>query len=188
MIRRLVAFLAVAVVLGGAAPAGADERMVSEARAHVTTDNASAYAWDFDVERDYDEDVVDPLNLAEAYGKCTGCRAVAISFQVVIVTERPTTVVPENYAVAVNDQCTSCDVRAGAFQFVRGGEGMVLTDRGYAKLMHIKQLFRGAMSAGGRGDDLMARAQRYADEIRLILAQEVVKGSGDVGEEDRAQA
>jgi len=62
-------------------------------------------------------------NYAEAYSSCTGCRTVAAAVQVVLVEGNPSTFVPANAAVAVNDECHFCQTFAFARQFVISTDG-----------------------------------------------------------------
>jgi hypothetical protein len=58
-------------------------------------------------------------NLAQAYSHdCTGCRAVAVALQAVIVTGDPSTVAPVNVSAAVNERCSRCATYAFAYQYV----------------------------------------------------------------------
>ncbi|MFZ5870110.1 MAG: hypothetical protein ACOYXW_06250 [Actinomycetota bacterium] len=57
-------------------------------------------------------------NEAYALASCTGCRTVAVAFQVVLVVGQANVVVPENYAVAVNYGCLQCVTAAIATQLV----------------------------------------------------------------------
>jgi hypothetical protein len=66
---------------------------------------------------------IDNGNGAIAIGACSNCHTVAIAVQVVLVQGSPTTVAPQNVAVAANGGCSHCDTLAVAYQFVEGGGG-----------------------------------------------------------------
>lgn len=66
-------------------------------------------------------DTVDPVNAAAAASSCDACLTLAAAIQVVLVAGDPEVVAPENLALAVNVDCTSCDTAALAYQFVLGG-------------------------------------------------------------------
>lgn len=96
-------------------------------------------------------DVIDEANSAYAHSTCDGCRSVAIAFQVVIVQSSPSTVTPENVALALNDGCTGCSSLAIAHQFVVGkGEPVRITSRGVEQLLDV-------------GDDLLRLERTYED-------------------------
>jgi putative peptide zinc metalloprotease protein len=61
---------------------------------------------------------VDHRNRAYALASCADCTTVAAAFQVVVASGTSRTVVPENSAIAVNYQCTTCITHAIAVQTV----------------------------------------------------------------------
>lgn len=76
----------------------------------VTYDVAFALIW-----ADGDEPVT-TTNEAFAAASCEGCTAVAVAFQVVLVTGQTDVAVPANLSVAVNHECSSCLTYALAVQ------------------------------------------------------------------------
>ena len=63
-------------------------------------------------------DTASPVNVAFAYGDCTGCQTIAVALQIVFRSNAATVVAPENLAVAVNFVCAQCYTVAWAIQFV----------------------------------------------------------------------
>jgi hypothetical protein len=61
---------------------------------------------------------VEPMNIAIAEGRCTGCATLAIAVQVFIYPRTVSNVQPQNIAIAVNNVCTDCATIAWAIQFV----------------------------------------------------------------------
>ena len=57
-------------------------------------------------------------NEAYAFASCTGCRTVAVAFQIVLVLGQANLVVPQNLAGAVNYSCVECVTYALATQLV----------------------------------------------------------------------
>src|SRR5206468_11980380 len=57
-------------------------------------------------------------NEAYAFASCTGCRAVAIAFQVVLLVGDVHVVAPQNIAAAVGYHCVACVTQALATQLV----------------------------------------------------------------------
>jgi len=121
-------------------------------------------------------DVVDEHNSAYAHSTCDGCRSVAIAFQVVVVQRRPSTVTPENVALALNEGCTGCSSLAIAHQFVVGkGEPARLTARGRKQLLAVgDDLLRLERSYEEHTDaEIQARADVDAAKVRAILDDEL---------------
>jgi putative peptide zinc metalloprotease protein len=63
-------------------------------------------------------DTVDTTNEAYAFASCTGCAAVAVSFQVVLIAGQTDVIVPQNLSGAVNYECIECVAYALASQLV----------------------------------------------------------------------
>jgi putative peptide zinc metalloprotease protein len=72
-------------------------------------------------------------NEAYAFASCTGCAAVAIGFQVILVLGQADVVVPQNIAAAVNYNCLACATYALAKQLVLTLDGP-LSDAGMAAI------------------------------------------------------
>ena len=130
--RRLPAVLvlvlsALSALALSAPPAGADDAPGGGDNAAVavnTDDGASLFRLAFSV-RIVANGAVDETNSAYALASCTDCQTVALAFQVVLVTNNANVVVPENTAVAYNDQCVECVTYASATQIVLGFDGPV---------------------------------------------------------------
>jgi putative peptide zinc metalloprotease protein len=84
---------------------------VAMADGSVVYDVAFALVW-------ADENIVDTTNEAYAFASCTGCAAVAVSFQVVLIVGEADVVVPQNLSAAVNYECIECVAFALASQLV----------------------------------------------------------------------
>jgi putative peptide zinc metalloprotease protein len=89
----------------------------NQAMAVNTTDGATRYDVAFALVW-ADDRAVTNANEAYALASCTGCRTVAVAFQVVLVVGQANVVVPENVAVAVNYACVQCVTQALATQLV----------------------------------------------------------------------
>jgi hypothetical protein len=79
-----------------------------------------------------------PINVAFAYGDCTGCQTIAVALQIVFRSNAATVVAPENLAVAVNFVCTQCYTVAWAIQFVIPVDDPLQADRDER---HAQRLF-----------------------------------------------
>ena len=96
-----------------AAPEGDDSQAlaVNTQDGSVVYDVAFALVW-------ADGGTVDTVNEAYAFASCTGCAAVAIGFQVVLIVGEANVVVPQNLSAAVNYNCIECVAFALASQLV----------------------------------------------------------------------
>ena len=110
----------------GAAPAAAQAGGGDDnaAVAINTEDGATVFRVAFSA-RMVKNGVVDQTNTAAALASCTDCQTVALAFQVVLVRGDADVVVPENRAIAYNDQCAECLTYASATQIVLGFDGHV---------------------------------------------------------------
>ncbi len=71
-----------------------------------------------------DDGVLDNENSAYALAACRRCRTVASAFQIVASTAPAETVVPQNIAVAANEECDRCATAAVAVQLVVTVDGV----------------------------------------------------------------
>jgi putative peptide zinc metalloprotease protein len=95
----------------------------------VAYDVAFALVW-------ADDDTVLTTNEAYALASCTGCRTVAVAFQVVLMVGSVDVAVPQNLSAAVNYACVECVTYALATQLVVSLPG-ALSDAGSAELAEI---------------------------------------------------
>ncbi|HVE45542.1 MAG TPA: hypothetical protein VNA57_02180 [Acidimicrobiales bacterium] len=119
--------LLLTVFIISARPALADDAPGGEDNAAVavnTEDGASVFRLAFSV-RMVANGVIDEDNRAYALASCANCQTVALAFQVVLVWGDVDVVIPENQAVAYNDQCVECLTYASASQIVLGFDGPV---------------------------------------------------------------
>ena len=176
LLLALLAMLACCAAPALAADQGLNGAKDNEAVAQPTGAGDSVIDLAFSV-RETASDVVDETNTAVAYANCEACRAVAIAFQIVIVQGSPSTVTPQNVAVAVNDQCPDCSTLALAYQFVVGrGEPVEFTRRGLARLAAVRVRLALLERQYGRltNEQIRARTDAFAEEIRDILANDLV--------------
>lgn len=187
-LRRTLAAGVLAVcslVLAGPAGAAAGD---NDAQAINTEDGSSLFAFAFDIRRVADG-VVDQTNVAVAYASCEQCQTVAVAIQIVLVTGDADVVNPENVAVAVNENCTSCDTLASAYQFVIGGDGPVrFTAEGNRRLREIRARLRDLERREGEEGlttaDIQAEIDAIIVEVRDVLTNDLVRGDGDDGDDD----
>lgn len=134
------AILALAMSLPFAAsPALAAED--NQAVAINTEDGSSLFRFAFDVHRTVN-DVVDETNVAISYASCESCQTVALAIQIVLVASDATTVTPQNVAIAINEECTTCETMASAYQFVIGVGGPLKIDsQGRRTIARVRNAF-----------------------------------------------
>jgi putative peptide zinc metalloprotease protein len=182
------ALVLAAVALAGAAPA-ASAAQDSSAVAINTKDDSSIFKLAFSLKQ-VSGDVVDQTNAAVAYASCSNCQTVAIAIQVVLVmSENPTSVVPENIALAINQNCSVCTTMAMAYQFVFGADDPVrLTAEGRRELARIRHALQELGKQEGLSpDEIIAQTNDLVDQLREVLETELVpldEGNGADESED----
>jgi hypothetical protein len=172
--RRLS--LVTLLVLVCALPAGRAQAAVADnvAQAVVTQDQAKAFdfAWDIDRQRG---GAVDQINRAEARASCTGCEATAIAFQIVLAWGSPNPVIPQNVAVAVNENCTGCVAAAHARQFVRVLDAPSrFTGAGRAELADVRHDLRALEQQDLPPGPLYAAVEEQESRVKEVLDHELV--------------
>jgi hypothetical protein len=119
--KRAVAVAAAVVVgLGAVIAGGTAQAATASNYAHstATTGHRSSFDVEFQVRQMY-SDSINAFNEANAMSvSCTGCRSVAIAFQIVADAHPATVVNAGNHASAVNVMCTGCQTLGIAYQFI----------------------------------------------------------------------
>jgi putative peptide zinc metalloprotease protein len=177
MSKRTVAFLAaVACVLpAGSAQAASAGHHDNVATAVNETDATQVDDFAWGVSRQRGGDVVDQLNAAHAFSRCTDCGSTAIAFQIVLVSGSPGTVVPRNEAVAINDQCTRCVTAAEARQFVRVVDQRVkFTGAGVRELADIRSDLTALTYQNLPLADLHQAVETQEARVRAVLENDLV--------------
>jgi putative peptide zinc metalloprotease protein len=180
--KKLTTFLLAALLSIGltAAPAVAQEERQGDdnhAIAINTEDGATIFRLAFSV-RMVTNGVVDQTNAAVALASCTDCQTIALAFQVVLVSGDVDVVVPENLALAVNDECIECVTYASATQIVLGFDGHVrLTGEGRRRLAALHQALRDLEDRAADLSlvELNAEVQAAKQELISILNTELVE-------------
>ena len=186
--RRLLVALAVAACAVPGAAIGEEIRTQDNiAVAATETDAAREFDFSWEVIRQRRGDV-DSRNIANAAARCTDCRATAIAFQVVLAWGDVGAVTARNQAVAINDQCTSCVVYAGARQFVRVvDEPARFTDAGREVLADVRDKLRAIQYGDLSVDEQIAIVEAQEARVLRVILEEVVPlaGEGRLMVEDR---
>ena len=176
--------LAALAVLACAVPGsaiGQDEVRTQDNVAVAVTETNGERAFDFSWEliRQKRGDL-DSKNVANAAARCTDCRATAIAFQIVLAWGDVGAVIPRNQAVAINDQCTSCVVYAGARQFVRVvDEPAQFSEAGRDELADVRDRLRAIEGADMTVDEQIALVEAQEARVLRVLLEEVVPVDDD---------
>jgi len=175
----LVPLLAVACALtpsGAQAAPAAHHDNVASAVAETDGSHVADFAWGISRQRGGD---VDQLNSAQATARCTDCGARAIAFQIVLASGAGT-VIPRNESVALNVECTRCEVAAEARQFVRVyPQPMRLTAAGMAGLAGVRQDLRSLTEQNLSLAELHQAIEQDEARVTAILDSELVPASDD---------
>lgn len=193
MTRRLLLLLiTLAVALGAPGGASADDGDGRDgnniAEAVNTKDGSSLFKFAFQL-RKVSGEVVDNGNAAIAYSSCKDCRTTAIAIQIVLVVGSPTTVKPENVAIAINDNCTLCQSFATAFQFVIGvkDDTVGLTKEGKRELRQIIREFRALKKDDYTLEEFHARTQALGQQLREVLNTQLQPRPGESEQGDQVE-
>ena len=174
-----VALLSALLVLP-AAPAAAAEGFTGDDNTAVavnTEDGASVFRLAFSIRR-VANGVIDETNSAYALASCADCQTVALAFQVVLALGDVDVAVPENRAVAYNEQCVECVTYASATQIVLGFDQPArFTAEGRQRLAALYETLRSLeeRAAALTVAELNAEVQAAKAELVAILQQELVE-------------
>ncbi len=173
-----VALLACVAPLGVAQAQDAARDKDNLAVATIEQDGARAFDFSYSVEYQRGG-VIDHRNVANAAARCTDCRATAIAFQIVLVSDSPSQLIPHNQAVAINDQCTRCVVYAGARQFVRVvSDDTRITRDGLYTLVDVRRDLAALEAQDLDVAALTAAVEAQEARVLQVLTEELVTKSG----------
>jgi putative peptide zinc metalloprotease protein len=177
MTRTAVGVLAAAAIAlpagAGAAIAVADGGNTS-AVAINTQDGSSVFKLAFAI-RQVTGTIVDNQNAAVAYSDCSACQTVAISIQVLLISSDPTVFTPVNEAIAINQNCASCDTLAAAYQFAIGiGTKLKFTGEGHREIADIRHQLERLRHSGLTAPEIAAQVAALMNELRNVLKTELI--------------
>jgi hypothetical protein len=178
MKRYLILLLALLAVLCTVpqALAGDDDRDPDVNTAVVINEQDDSNVFDFAFAiRRVAGDVVDQENVALAYSSCERCRSVAIAIQIVFAADSPSTVTPQNVAVAVNENCNLCETFATAYQFVITGDTeLEFTKEGKKELKRIVREIRRLNDPDLSLEEIRTRLDGLIARLRVVLKTQLV--------------
>ena len=177
-ISRIAAVVAAAtavtlVPLPAAASGSGSRTVVSAAVATVHHDGRTRTDSDFDVRR-VPFGLTAASNTAVAYARCRHCRALAVSFQVVLARRVPADLAARNRALAVTDRCTRCEAVARAYQWVVvTGVDRRLSARGQRQLAQIGRRLKALVRSRPQAAALDGKVAALAEQVGRVLAEEI---------------
>jgi hypothetical protein len=125
-------------------------------------------------------DEVTSANVARAVAHdCTGCQAIAVAFQAVLVTGNPHTVTPRNIAFAENQSCDGCASFAFAFQYVVSTGGPAhLSPQGYQQVAALRREVEQDLATDLTPQDLNARLEDVGTRFKAVVHDDIVHAGG----------
>jgi putative peptide zinc metalloprotease protein len=154
-------------------PDGNQALAINTSDGSITYDVAFALVWAEDGEP------VDTRNEAYAFASCTGCAAVAVGFQVVLIVGQTDVIVPENLSAAANYNCLDCLTYALASQLVLTLDGPLAED----SMAQLTALWE-EIAAYGRNiqnvplSEIQAALASYKDQITAIIRADPSASAG----------
>jgi len=119
-------------------------------------------------------DSVTATNAAVAYAACDGCRAVALSVQVVVADGGPSSLDLGNVAVAMTEECTGCEAVAVAYQLVVASDDRLRLSRaGHRELAGLRRDLRRLARSDLAPLDVQAQADALMAQVTATLADEL---------------
>lgn len=116
-------------------------------------------------------DSVSATNVAVAHTTCDGCRAVALSYQVVVADRGPTTLDVANVALALNESCEGCESLAVAYQLVVATDDRAwLTGSGHRELAQLRRELRQLARSDAPLEQVQAQATALMDEVTAVVS------------------
>ncbi|MBT2567146.1 hypothetical protein J7I84_11695 [Arthrobacter sp. ISL-85] len=149
----------------------------NQALAVNTTDGSVQYSVAFALVWAEDGDPVTTTNEAYAFANCSGCAAVAVAFQVVLVVGQTDVIVPQNLSAAANYNCLDCLAYALASQLVLTLDGPLTGDsKQQLEALWAQIAEYGCHIQDVPLSDIQATLNGYKEQITAI-----VKGSASAG-------
>jgi putative peptide zinc metalloprotease protein len=155
------------------AGAGGERTITTRAVAMVRHDGAVRADADFDI-RSAGRGLSAATNTAVAYARCTDCRALAVSFQVVLVRRLPADLTLTNRALSVTDRCRRCEALSWSYQWVVvTGADRQLSPSGRWRLHLLGRRLRLLVGSAPPAAELAGRVQGLAAQVQRVLATEI---------------
>ncbi|WP_299444284.1 hypothetical protein [uncultured Phycicoccus sp.] len=145
----------------------------TQALAVNTTDGTAVYDVAFGLIWADGSEPATNTNEAYALASCTGCAAVAVSFQVVLVVGQTDVAVPQNISVAVNSDCVNCLTFALAVQLFVTLDGPLSAEA----TARIERIWQDVVAYGENiGEvplaDIQAQLTAFEQQILAVVEEE----------------
>lgn len=161
------------IPLPAEASGGGTRTVVSSAVATVHHDGRTRTDSDFDVRR-VAFGLSAATNTAVAYARCRHCRALAVSFQIVVARGVSADLAVNNHALAVTDRCTRCEAVARAYQWVVvTGADYRLSPHGRRELAQIGRRLKALVRSRPTAAALERKVAALAEQVGQVLTQEI---------------
>jgi hypothetical protein len=182
--RRLVAILTMtAALLGlGALPAvaGGPNNFVNSDATVDATGAPTVVTNSNLVVQSTGTDEVTSENVARARAHdCTGCQAVSVAFQAVLMRGNPHVVTPFNFADAENVNCDGCAAVAWAFQYVVTTDGPErLSPTAQQELAALRQSVTATLAADQTLDDFITAMNAAQAKFKQLVDDDIRRSGG----------
>jgi len=115
-------------------------------------------------------DQVAATNVALAHATCDGCRAVSLSFQVVVAGRAPASLQLGNLALASNEGCQQCESLAVAYQLVVTSDDRAwLSGRGHGQLVQLRQQLWSLARSGAPLEQVRTQADGLMGQLTAAV-------------------
>jgi hypothetical protein len=189
-LRKLVLVVgaAVALAIGGGGPAWADDDNDGGQNNYAIAENHRDYSTMIrtSLKVVYVTGDVTALNAADAEASCAYCRTAAVAIEAIIVEGYPKVYAPQNYAIALNTNCSFCDTAAYAGQFDLQYAGQVeLTKAGEHQVRALQHQLRALEHSGQSAVAIVQLAKGIRAQLETVLKNNLVPADGeDAGEQE----
>ena len=134
------------------------------------------------------DDVVSATNRAVAESECSNCRTVSVAVEVVLASERPSSLDFANTAFALNTGCQHCEGLAMAYQLAVVTPGIRLSERGVAKLRDINARLGDVANDEESLDAVADAVKALVAETVSVLNAELTTTGADFRGQGRSRA
>ncbi len=146
-----------------------DQKVIELKKTAGTRKSASGLAY-----HHTEADRVSATNVAVAYASCDGCRAVSLSFQIVLADRRPEKVDVRNVAVAMNEKCRRCETLALAYQVVVTSDRQTrLSGQGRVGIAWVRHRLDILARSGKPLPQIREDARELMDVVAVIVKREL---------------
>lgn len=130
----------------------------------------------------------DPVNLADARSSCRDCRNVAVAVQAIVFEEGASTSSPQNVAIALNYECSSCATFAAAYQRVWTTPGeFEPSDAAEERIKALRKDIDRTAASDLAFPHLDAELDRLVAELWSVIDAEVARAGETDDDEDPAE-